>query len=496
MNRYAVLPGLLVAWVAGMACVAGSTRSAHAADSPNVVLILADDLGWGSAGCYGADPALVRTPNIDRLAKEGRRFTDANTTSSVCSPTRYSTLTGRYCWRTSLEHQVLGVFSPLHIEPDRLNLASLLKKHGYRTAAVGKWHLGYGAEGRTDYTQPLRPGPAEIGFDYHFGVPSNHGDVTGVYVENDRVVGLRSARLTPRDEAGRNFKDRPFLGLDAPHRVDEDVMPVVTDKAVAWLEKQQPGTPFFLYFTPVAVHNPVTPSDKTRDTSKAGPYGDWIHELDLSVGRVLDTLDRKQLAGDTLVLFTSDNGGVYKPHIESEQTDAFNAGLKVNGPFRGGKHSVFEGGFRVPLLARWPGKVPAETVCDEMLSLTDLLATVAALVGETLPPRERAAEDSYNMLPALLGQAYAGPLRPDMIVHSADGNFAIRQGPWKWIEGKCHPATKKGVLRVRAEEFTPQLYHLEDDRSEKRDALDENAAVAERLRAALDRYREQGYSRP
>jgi arylsulfatase A len=226
------------------------------------------------------------------------------------------------------------------------------------------------------------------------------------------------------------------------------------------------------------------------------PDGDWIHELDLSVGGILETLDRKQFAGDTLVIFTSDDGGVYKPHIDSEQTGAFNAGLKVNGPFRGGKHSVYEGGFRVPFLARWPGMVPADTVCHEMLSLADLLATVAAVVGETLPPREQAAEDSYNLLPALLGQEYAGPLRPDTVVHSADGNFAIRQGSWKWIEGKCHPATKKGVLRVRAEEFKSQLYNLDDDRAEKRDALNERPAVADRLRAALDRCREQGYSRP
>jgi arylsulfatase A len=167
---------------------------------PNIVLILADDLGYGSVGCYGADGKLIQTPNIDRLAKEGRRFTDANTTSSVCSPTRYSVLTGRYCWRTSLTHEVLGVFSPLHIEPTRLNMASLLKQHGYRTAAVGKWHLGYGdCQGsllfRTDYTAELSPGPLDIGFDYHFAVPANHGDLTGVYVENRFVYGLRSGKI-------------------------------------------------------------------------------------------------------------------------------------------------------------------------------------------------------------------------------------------------------------------------------------------------------------
>ncbi len=483
----------VLCWAA--AWLPSGAAAAEDPSRPNIVLILADDLGWGSAGCCGADPKLLSTPNIDRLAKEGRRFTDANTTSSVCSPTRYSVLTGRYCWRTSLKREVLGVFSPLHIEPGRLNMASLLKKHGYRTAAVGKWHLGYGKDARTDYTKPLRPGPLQIGFDYHFGVPSNHGDITGIYAENDRVAGLRSANLTPPDQAGKNFKGRPFLGLDAPQRVDEEVMARLTEKAVAWLDKQDSDTPFFLYYTPVTVHNPVTPSEKTKGTSKAGPFGDWIHELDVSVGRVLDALDRKKLADNTLVIFTSDNGGVYKPERESEQTDAFNAGLKVNGRFRGGKHSVFEGGFRVPFIARWPGHVPPGTVCDEMLSLTDILATTAAIVGEPLPPKEQAAEDSYNMLPALLGESYKGPIRPDMIVHSADGNFAIRRGPWKWIEGIYHPATRKGALRARADEFKPQLYHLGNDPSERREVAGENPETARRLSQLLDRYRTQGHSR-
>lgn len=174
--------------------------SRQAEKPPHIVVIVADDYGYGSSGCYGADGKLIRTPNIDRLAREGRRFTDANTTSSVCSPTRYSVMTGRYCWRTSLTHEVLGTFSPLHIETNRLTLASLLKRQGYSTAAVGKWHLGYGAaddspKWRTDYASELSPGPLDVGFDYHFGVPSNHGDLTGVYVENRFVYGLRSGAI-------------------------------------------------------------------------------------------------------------------------------------------------------------------------------------------------------------------------------------------------------------------------------------------------------------
>ena len=294
-------------------------------DLPNIVVILSDDYGWGSATCYGADPDLIQTPNIDRLAREGRRFTDANTSSSVCSPTRYSMLTGRYCWRTSLKHEVLGTTSPLHIEPGRLNLASLLKQHGYATAAIGKWHLGYGSDPRVDFTKELKPGPLEIGFDYHFGVPSNHGDIAGVYVENDRVYGLRSENLDP-ERTGKNFKGRPFFGLDAPQRVDIDVMPLLTTKAVEWLEQQSKEKPFFLYYTPVAIHNPVTPSEKTKGTSKAGGYGDWIHELDVSVGEVLDALAKQGLVEDTLVLFTSDNGGVVKPTMAGEATEGAQGG--------------------------------------------------------------------------------------------------------------------------------------------------------------------------
>jgi arylsulfatase A-like enzyme len=485
--KSALLPTILAVF-----CV-NCQAADQARSRPNIVLILSDDYGYGSATCYGADEELIQTPQIDRLAREGRRFTDANTTSSVCSPTRYSVLTGRYCWRTSLKHEVLGTTSPLHIEPGRTNLASLLKKHGYQTAAIGKWHLGYGNNGKVDFTKPLKPGPLEIGFDYHFGVPSNHGDVSGVYVENQRVVGMRSDRVSP-GATGKNFKGKPFIGLDAPHRVDIDVMPFVTTKTVEWIERQSKDKPFFLYYTPVAVHNPVTPSKQTAGSSKAGPYGDWIHELDVSVGRVLDALDRKGFTENTLILFTSDNGGVNKPHMDGKATDALMAGLKVSGPFRGGKHDVWEGGFRVPYLLRWPGHVPAGSVCDETLSLVDTLATVAALVGAPLPAKELGAEDSCNMLPAWLGRD-TGTIRPAMILHSADGNFAIRRGPWKWIEGDYHPDTRSGALRIRATQFEPQLYNLQQDVAESRNVAGTNPEVATELQKLLNRYRDGAYSR-
>ncbi len=454
---------------------------------PNIVLILADDLGWGSVGCYGADPKIIRTPHIDRLAKEGVRFTDANAPSSVCSPTRYGLLTGRYCWRTSLKYEVLGPRAPLHIEPKRPTIASLLKSLGYRTAIVGKWHLGYQSD-KTDYTKPLRPGAQDVGFDYQFAVPSNHGDVTGVFVEGETVFGLRSATLTPQKY--KSFRGVSQLGLDAPQRVDDEVMPTLTQKAVAWIKQQEPGTPFFLYYCPVAVHNPVTPSAQTRKTSGAGPYGDWIHELDASVGAVLAALDEKGLAHNTLVLFTADNGGEF---FGEEQRIAREAGLNAMGPFKGDKHTVWEGGFRVPYIVRWPGHAPAGAVCDAMISLVDTYATIAALVGAPMPPATEAAEDSFNILPAWLGEKSDTPLRPHMVLHSADGVFAIRKGPWKWIEGK--PAKPKPPA-MRKDEFQPQLYNLANDIAETADVQKDNPAVVAELSGLLERCRTQPNTRP
>ena len=484
---------------------------------PNVVVILADDYGYGSCGCYGADGKLIRTPNIDCLAREGRRFTDANTTSSVCSPTRYSLLTGRYCWRTSLKYEVLGTFSPLHIETNRLNLASLLKSHGYATAAVGKWHLGYGTaddspKWRTDYTAELSPGPLDIGFDYHFGVPSNHGDLTGVFVENRFVYGLRSGKIpanmkpigpvpdadnfkaTYGPEDTENGKGK-VLDIDAPRRRNERVMATLTDRAVRWLERQPKDKPFFLYFTPVTVHNPVTPDKDLAGKSAAGPYGDWIHELDRSVGTILDTLDKLGVAQDTLVIFTSDNGGVREPQkADSPQTQALNAGLKINGDWRGGKHHIWEGGFKVPFIVRWPGKAKPGSVCSQMISLADVLATTSAIVGDPLPAPDKAAEDSHNVLSAILGDP-AEPIRSDMIVHSADGVFGIRKGPWKWIEGEPVDEIKPGARKARAEEYKRQLYNTQTDPAETHDVSAAHPEIVKELRDLLNRYRDGGYSR-
>jgi arylsulfatase A-like enzyme len=490
---------------AGASALAGGAP----AQKPNIVVILADDLGYGDLSCYGATK--VRTPNCDRLAKEGVRFTNAYTPSSVCSPTRYGLLTGRYCWRTSLKRQVLNVQAPLHIEPSRLTLPSLFKKHGYTSAAIGKWHLGYGPGPAVDWNKPLRPGPLELGFDYHFGVPSNHGDLTRAFVRNDALVG-RAAGVPYAPGA----KMKKPEGLAEP-RVDDRVNMTLAGEAVQFLEKSA-RQPFFLYFTPVAVHNPVTPNKQFRGKSAAGLYGDYVGELDWAVGQVLTTLDRLKVSDNTLVLFSSDNGGVVmsynraanqqqaaefdlnleddgegavSQHYRAAQREAEEAGHRIVGDLRGRKHSIYEGGFRVPYLVRWPGKTKPASTSSEVVSLVDTLATCAGIMGEKLP--NNAAEDSYDVLPAITGRNLTKPIREAVVVHNADGVFAIRQGQWKLIE---EMAKADAAGRSWEREGINQLYDLQNDPAEKENVWEKHPEVVTKMRALLKKYKEQGYSRP
>lgn len=476
--------------------LAGMTRGLFAADAPpSVVIVLADDLGYGSVGCYGADPKLVRTPHIDRLATEGMRFTDASTPSSVCTPTRYGLLTGRYCWRSRLKVGVSNVFDPLLIEPDRPNLARLLKSKGYATAVVGKWHLGYGTDKRVDYTGILKPGPLELGFDYQFAVPQNNGDMTGVYVENHRVAGLRSKKQLPN--MPKTFYGKPYMGLDAPQRDEHRNMPVLTDKAVAWLKKVPKGKPFLLYFAATAVHEPVWPSPENQGKTRAGAYTDFILDLDVTVKRLLAAVEQRGDGDRTIFLFTSDNGGVIPPPNNKRNpatAQAVKAGLKINGHFRGRKHSIFEGGFRVPFLVRWPDRVAAGTTCDAMISLVDVYASLAELLTVPLPDRTLGAEDSVSFLPQLINPKLSG-VRASMILHSATANFAIRRGAWKYIEGKPHPRTKPGQIRAKREEYQPQLYNLDRDPAERKNLIDQEPEKAVELIRELNKIREQGFSR-
>jgi arylsulfatase A len=496
MNRRTIL---LFACV-GLALAASA---AAAPPRPNIVIILADDLGWGSVGCYGAPPRILKTPNIDRLAREGIRFTDANTPSSLCTPTRYGLMTGRYCWRTSLKSGVLGPFDPLHIETMRPTIASLLKQAGYATGAIGKWHLGFGAKVRqpTDLSSPLSPGPLQVGFASFFGIPQNHGENWGVYVDNEAVWGLQSTKHI--DYPQPSYYGMKFMGFDAPQRDDWTAQTVLTDKAVAWLKQQSSAKPFFLYFASAAIHEPITPTKQARGSSGTGLYGDWIRDVDISVGRILKTLDEAGFSDNTLVVFTSDNGGhqVEKPaphrpvpppytFVLDAVWEAQRKGLQPNGALRGQKGSVYEGGFRVPFLARWPGHIPANSASGQMICLVDMMATLAALLDITLPAPAIGGEDSFSFLPALLGKAPVGPSRKALVLHSGNGTFAVRKDRWKWIEGVPAKAPARAAAKA-----TEELYDLRNDLAEKDNLLHAHPEVVRELRACLKAARDNKSTR-
>lgn len=464
-------------------------------ESPNIVIILADDLGYGSANCYGADVRHIRTPNIDRLAEEGIRFLDANTPGSVCSPTRYALLTGRYAWRGRLKYGVLDPpEGPLLIEPELLTLPKYLKEHGYQTAHVGKWHLGYtNLDNVEDLSaQPLVPGPRSLGFDYHFAVPNNIDWLPKVYVENESIWGLRSVGKHPYGKS--SYKAQQYHGYDAPQRVTTEVSQDLADAARNWIFKtvrQKPNKPFFLYFAQVAVHNPISPSEKWRGSSGAGPYGDYIHDVDHGVGEIMDALAYSGVLENTIVIFTSDNGGDVG---QIEETQAREKGFKNNGDFRGDKHTIWEGGFKVPFIVRWPNVIKEGSQSDSMINIVDIFSTLQEIVGgEVLDPRTAAA-DSFSFSCELLGKA-PEESRETMVLNDVTGVVAIRMNEWKYIEGKAERPVDKARQEKFPKQAKPQLYNLKQDPAESKDLIDEFPEVAEKMQGALDRIRSQGSER-
>ena len=461
-------------------------------ERPNIVMILADDFGYSSVNAYGADKVLVRTPHIDEISASGMRFTNAHTPASICTPTRYGFLTGRYPWRSDLKYGVSGTHDPLLIETERATVSRWLKEVGYHTAAIGKWHLGYGNTKPVDFTGVLSPGPNDLGFDYHFGVPQNHGDKVGVFIENDHVYGIRSRKVAPYS---RTFYGPQYDGIDAPQRVNKEVMQVLTDKAVNWLRLQNSETPFFLYFAAVAVHHPITPSDYMRGLSDCGPYGDFIQDLDRSVGTMLETLEYMGLLDNTIVIFTSDNGGeipTNKP--DAPEIQAIKAGLKINGDLRGDKHTIWEGGTRVPLILSWPGRVKKATVSSEMINLLDLFATIADITGGGLPDNKEIAPDSYSFLPVLEGTK-ENILRSSMVTADANGMHAIQMGGWKYIDDTPPVGLPVNRLQQIKNNFKPQLYNLNEDPGESVNLYEKLPGKAEEMRDELNRIRNTSSSR-
>ncbi|MCF7847622.1 MAG: arylsulfatase [Kiritimatiellales bacterium] len=408
----------------------GSLASA-ANTKPNVVLIFADDLGYGDLSCYGATK--VQTPNIDKLATEGRRFTDAHSASAVCSPSRYGLLTGRYPYRRNFWGPI-STKEPLTIDPERLTLARLLKEADYATACIGKWHLGFGKD-EPDWNGDLKPGPLELGFDYYYGIPSVNSGPPFVFVENHRIVGLdpNDPLMHGKPSVTKEYPEKGWKakigGAEAAHRlyVDDQIGTTLKKKAVEWLKQQKKGKPFFMYLATTNIHHPFTPAPRFVGTSGCGPYGDFIHELDWIVGEVMATLDEMGVAENTLVVFTSDNGGML--HVTGQA--AWEAGHRLNGDLLGFKFGAWEGGHRVPFITRWPGRIPSGTTSAQLISQIDLLATFAAIIDRPLQQNE--GPDSINQLANFTGTPDSPTRKTLVISPNSPKHLTVRQGKWVYI---------------------------------------------------------------
>lgn len=472
-HTFTVIFVLILETIGALHAAAGAT-----AQKPNILLIVADDLGSGDVGSYGA--MRIKTPNIDRLASEGARFTDAHSSSAICQPSRYAMLSGTYFMRAQRQGK-----ETLHFHEGQITLPALLKSAGYRTAAIGKWHLGFGRGAAPDYNDELKPGPLEIGFDYFFGTPRTHNEPPFVFVENHRMVGFDPndpIRIVPHDEVvKRGLKDWGWgisEGADQAHvaRPQDRIDLILADKAVQFI-RQKNGQPLFLYLAFLAPHVPIAPAEEFQGTSQAGPYGDYIQQLDASVGIVLDALRTQGLTDNTLVIFTSDNGAAL--HI-----DALNAGHRANGALLGQKTDAWEGGHRVPFIARWPGNIPAGAEGNQLLGLTDVMATLAAAAGVAIP--DKVAPDSLNQLPILMDPDHAPAVRNEFLMQGLRG-YALRQGEWVYLPrqgslGLTVPAppqlnpqfSKLGLVtsdvdeegRIKRDAPPVQLYNLATDPSQ------------------------------
>ncbi len=469
---------------------------------PNIVLLLADDMGYGDISHYGT--SRFATPNMDYVARRGMTFTDMHSTSAVCTPSRYGLLTGRYCWRTWLQSFVLGGFGAPLIEPQRPTLASVLKGVGYRTAAVGKWHLGLewytrgGAPLResdrdgwntdgfdVDYERGFGGGPCALGFDSWFGISGSLDMPPYCYLRDDRVP-------TIPEEEKRTYYAQQRRGLAADgfddYRVDLDF----ADRAEAIIDRHAAAhsdEPLFLYFATPAPHRPCLPPAWLKGRSGAGHRGDMVLMVDHIVGRLTAALGRNGMVEDTIFIVTSDNGGRLTNY------DGRDYGHKTNGDLRGQKGDIYDGGHREPFLLMWPRIVAPGSRCDELLSLADVMATCAELVGA--PISDDAAEDSRSFLRLLQGQPSDEPIHEAVIHHALDGMFAVRMGPWKAVLGMG----SGGFSEPRR--YTPgdgepegQLFHIVDDIRETNNLWKSRPDVVDRLRAILDRYQRDGRSRP
>ena len=488
-----------------------AATSSAAPAKPNIIYILCDDLGYGDVKCLNPQ-GKIPTPHLDKLAAAGMYFTDVHSSSSVCSPTRYGIMTGRYNWRTKLQSGVLGGLSPRLIEPGRLTVAQLLKNNGYHTAAIGKWHLGMDwvkKEGKTvaelnvesadqihnvDYAQPIKNGPNAVGFDYYYGISASLDMVPYTFIENDRVTKLPTVDKDFPMFLGR-AQGKCRLGPAAPDFEVEDVLPTLTTKAIGYVKSRaadaKAGKPFFLYLPLASPHTPIAPTKEWQGKSGLNFYADFVMQTDAAIGQLLAELDKQALAENTLVIVTSDNGCSPQADFPALLAKGHNPSYE----FRGHKADIFDGGHRVPFLVRWPARVKAGTLSQQLLCLTDFMATAADIAGAKLP--DTAAEDSVSFLPALLGTAKAS-LREAVVHHSINGSFAIRQGNWKlelcrdsggWSDPR--PGTPKAAALPPV-----QLFDLDKDIGEQINVQDKHPEVVARLTKLLEKYIADGRSTP
>jgi arylsulfatase A-like enzyme len=466
---------------------------------PNIVFILADDMGYGDVHALNPE-SRIPTPNLDRLSRQGMTFTDAHTPSAVCTPTRYGLLTGRYCWRSRLKKGVLNGYSEPLIEPGRPTVASFLREQGYDTGIVGKWHLGLGFAKSSggdgfDFRGPVRDGPHTRGFAFSHIIPASLDFPPYLYVRDGKIT--RSPLLK---QAAQKFP--PFLraGERSPDLVMEDVLDDLLEQAVAYIQRQaETGKPFFLYVPLSAPHKPVLPHSRFRNETRLGPYGDFVVQVDWTVGQVLKALETSGVADNTLIIYTSDNGSFMHrredpdatDHVDDETIQAYRSDRhRANHVFRGTKADIWEAGHRVPFFARWPGRIEPGSRSSETICLTDFFATAAEIVGADLP--SDAAEDSFSLLPLLEGKPRPRPRAP-VVHHSHQGIFAIREGRWKLVLGNGSGGREQP--RGTPFERPYQLFDLSSDISERDNVIEQNPAVATRLEKALDDLRRRGTSR-
>jgi arylsulfatase A-like enzyme len=491
--------------------LAGSTQAATTS-KPNVIVILADDLGYGDLRCYNPE-SKIPTPHLDRLAAEGIRFTDAHTPSAVCSPTRYGLMTGRYAWRTWLKSGVLDGFDPPLIERGRPTLASFLKTQGYATACIGKWHLGmtwttkdgqpvpYRGTGNgafrpgsdVDFNRDVEGGPCDVGFDMYFGIAASLDMSPYAFIEGRRPIGP----VSEATEAQHTLVLNQIAGMQTPGFKIENVLPALISRAVAFVEAQAPKeAPFFIYLPLNSPHLPVAPSKEWQGKSGIGDYGDFVAETDAGIGRLLATLDRLRLRENTVVLFTSDNGGLWHTWKPQEADDlsaykptprgTYNAkqGHHSNAHLRGTKADIYEGGHRVPFIVRWPGKIPAGTQSPALIELNDWFATLAEITGAPLPAS--GADDSISFAASLSDPRSAQPSRRFAIHHSRTGVFALREGNWKFVPSRGSGGFSQPQARkAKFGEPVGQLYNLAIDPTETKNVWLENPEVVARMSARL-----------